>query len=88
MESKAYSVSWGSYQFATGPLQMELVIELSVKSRYWCVSEGTRQSSFMLNASIPEVCCLRPSWTIDVSFQLRHQPRCWLCRHDYVLEGL
>ena len=88
MESKAYSVSWASYQFATGPLQMELVIESSVESRYWCLSEGTRKSSFMLNVSIPEVCCLRPSWTIDESFQLRHQPRCWLCRHGYVLEGL
>ena len=42
----------------------------------------------MLNVSIPEVCCLGPSWTIEESFKLRHQPRSWLCRHTYVLEGV
>ena len=32
MEGKAYSKSWASYQFATGPLQMEIT---SVSSVYF-----------------------------------------------------
>ena len=57
-------------------------------SSSWCVSLGTGQSSFMLDVNIPEVCCLRPSWTVDESFQLRHQPCSWLCRHTDLLGGI